>query len=94
MGPSVTDSSKSVNVKVKILNYNLGPLVMFCKLCPEACKLGKSLNEKPVALEAEVNRRERSGPVLVIPDGWYLNTSQHPHPSLALRLKVQRMWAP
>lgn len=37
-----------------------------------------------MVLEAEVNRRERAGPILVVPDGWYLKTSQHLHPSLAL----------
>lgn len=80
MGSSVIDS-KSVNVNVKILNCSLGPLVMFCKLCPESYKSVKLVSGKPVALEIEVNRRERTGSFLVVPDGWYVETSQHHCPS-------------
>lgn len=73
-GSSVIDS-KSVNGNVKILNCGLGPLVMFRKLCLESYKSVKLVSGKPVALEMEVNRRERAGSFLVVPNGWYLETS-------------------
>lgn len=76
---SVIDS-ESVNVNVKILNCSLGPWVIFCELCPEGYKSVELVREKPVALE--IDGRERAGSFLVVPDGWYLETSQHHHPSL------------
>lgn len=54
-----------MNVKVKILNCNLGPLVSFV-LCPESYKSVKLVSEKPMALEVEVNSKEKSGPILVV----------------------------
>ena len=69
-----------MNVQVKILNCNLGTLVMFCKLCPEGGTSINLVNGKSMGLEAEVNRRERAGPVLVVPSGWYLKNMSAPSP--------------
>jgi len=55
---------------------------MFCELCPEGYRSVELVRGKPVALEIEVNGRERAGSFLVVPDGWYLETSQHHHPRL------------
>lgn len=71
-----------MNVQVKILNCNLGTLVMFCKLCPEGGTSINLVNGKSMGLEQvpEVNRRERAGPVLVVPSGWYLKNMSAPSP--------------
>lgn len=82
MGSSVIDFPKSVNVNVNILNYNLGPLASFVDSARRVTyKSVKLVSGKLMALEVEVSRMERSEPILVITDGWYLKHVSTPTPA-------------
>lgn len=82
MGSSVIDFPKSMNVNVKIQNCNLGPLVSFVDSAQRVTyKSVKLVSGKQLALEVEVSRMERSEPILVITDGWYLKHLSTPTPA-------------
>lgn len=71
-----------MNVNVKILNCNLGPLVSFVDSAQRVTyKSVKLVSGKQLALEVEVSRMERSEPILVITDGWYLKHLSTPTPA-------------
>ena len=76
-----------MNKQVKILSCNLGTLFAFCNLCPKGGTSINLVNRKSMVLEAEVNRRERAGLVLVVPNGWYLKMPA-PSPQHRPRHKV------
>lgn len=71
-----------MNVNVKIQNCNLGPLVSFVDSAQRVTyKSVKLVSGKQLALEVEVSRMERSEPILVITDGWYLKHLSTPTPA-------------
>lgn len=53
-----------MNVKVKILNYNIGPLVSFVNSAQRVTsKSVKLVSGELMALKIEVSRVEKSGPI-------------------------------